>query len=389
MYFAGDEEIAALTRVVRDKSLFRYGIGKECATFERRYADYLGAGHFMLSASGSNALAAALMAVGIGPGDEVLVPTHTFMATVTSVLAAGAIPVLVDIDETLTLDPVALEAEIGPRTRAVIPVHMWGTSCDMSAIMAVAERHGLIVVEDACQGVGGSFNGKRFGTIGQAGAFSFNFYKNITAGEGGGVVTSDETIAEKVRCAIDPCNYLWNGKTDFQPFSANGARAGELMGAMLNVQLDRLDGFITAMRAERDELIRTCAGLHNLGLTVPRLNSPGGDCASSLIVSLPTGEAAKRFVEKVRGTVASNTGRHTYTYWEHILAGNGAAHPEMDPYRMAANQACRRTYVREKYQRTMDILDRSVLISMSPLHSRDEIAALKDSIVDAAKYAAL
>lgn len=387
MHFAGDEEIAALSRVVRDGALFRYGIGKECETFEKRYAANLGARHFMLAASGSNALAAALVAVGIGPGDEVLVPTHTFMATVTSVLAAGAIPILVDIDETLTMDPAAMEAAIGPRTRAVVPVHIWGTACDMGAIKSIADRHGLIIVEDACQGVGGNYNGQAFGTIGQAGVFSFNYYKNMTAGEGGGVVTNDDNIAEKVRCAIDPCNYLWNGKTDFQPFSANGARASELMGAMLNVQLDRLEGFISAMRVERNELLGACEGLHNLGLTVPRLNSATGDCAANLILALPTAEAARRFVSLGKGVVASNTGRHTFTYWEHILTGNGAAHPEMDPYRMSANRECRRTYERENYQRSLDILDRSVLITMSPSHSHDDIAALKDRIIAAAKHA--
>jgi dTDP-4-amino-4,6-dideoxygalactose transaminase len=127
----------------------------------------------------------------------VLIPAHTYMATATSVLAAGAIPVIVDIDETLTIDPEALEAAIGPRTRAVVPVHMWGTACAMERIMVIAARHKLIVIEDACQGVGGSYEGRKFGTIGDAGCFSFNYYKNMTAGEGGGVAVNDDTLAER------------------------------------------------------------------------------------------------------------------------------------------------------------------------------------------------
>ena len=165
MYVIGEEEIEAVTRVLRSKALFRYGIGNECDRFERRYAEYLGMKHFALAASGSNALAAAMAALGIGPGDEVIIPAHTYMATATSVLSVGAIPVIVDIDESLTLDPVALEKTIGPRTRAVVPVHMWGTACHMDAIMAVAKHHNLFVIEDACQGVGGGYKGRKFGGI--------------------------------------------------------------------------------------------------------------------------------------------------------------------------------------------------------------------------------
>ena len=165
MYIVGEEEIAAVTKVLRDGTLFRYGIGGECDRFEARYAEYLGVKHFAIAASGSNALAAAMVAVGLGPGDEVLIPAHTYMATATSVLAVGAIPVIVDIDESITISPKAIEAAIGPRTRAVVPVHMWGAAADMDAIMDIAARRNLIVVEDACQGVGGGYKGRKFGSI--------------------------------------------------------------------------------------------------------------------------------------------------------------------------------------------------------------------------------
>ncbi|HYM98390.1 MAG TPA: aminotransferase class I/II-fold pyridoxal phosphate-dependent enzyme, partial [Aestuariivirgaceae bacterium] len=191
MYIAGQDEIDAIARVIQGNALFRYGIGHECDRFETRYAKYLGVKHFALSASGSNALTAAMVAVGLGPGDEVLIPAHTYMATATSVLAAGAIPVIVDIDESITIDPKAIEAAIGPRTKAVVPVHMWGAACNMDRIMDIAERRRLIVIEDACQGVGGGYDGRKFGSIGHIGAFSFNYYKNMTCGEGGGVAVND------------------------------------------------------------------------------------------------------------------------------------------------------------------------------------------------------
>ena len=204
MYIIGQEEIDAVARIVRSKELFRYGVGHECERFETRYAAFLGAKHFSLAASGSYALTAAMIGLGIGPGDEVLVPAHTYMASATSVLAAGAIPVIVDIDESITIDPAAVEAAIGPRTRAVIAVHMWGTTCNMDAIMEIARRRKLLVIEDACQAVGGSYKGRKLGTIGDIGAFSFNYYKNMSCGEGGGVVTNDDAVVRRVNCAIDP-----------------------------------------------------------------------------------------------------------------------------------------------------------------------------------------
>ena len=140
MYKVGQAEIDAVSRVIRSGELFRYGVGHECDRFEQRYAAYLGVKHFALAASGSQALAAAMTAVGLGPGDEVIIPAHTYMATATSVLTAGAIPLIVDIDETVTIDPKAVEAAIGPRTRAVVAVHMWGAACDMEAIMDIARR---------------------------------------------------------------------------------------------------------------------------------------------------------------------------------------------------------------------------------------------------------
>ena len=324
MYIAGDEEIEAVAAAIRGKALFRYGVGNACDRFEARYAAYLGVKHFALAASGSNALAAAMTAVGLGPGDEVLIPAHTYMASATSVLAAGAIPVIVDIDETVTIDPRALEDAIGPRTKAVVPVHMWGAACAMDAIMEIAARRNLIVIEDACQGVGGGYEGRKFGSIGHIGAFSFNYYKNMTSGEGGGVAVNDERLAKRVRCAIDPCHFYWNGRDQTEmPFAGNGARASELMGAMLNVQLDRIDGMIQAMRAEKRKILRGTAQLGNIGLQPSPVNSPDHDCAPQVMYTLPSAEAAARFVKIFPSVIAGKTGRHTYTEWDQILLGAG------------------------------------------------------------------
>jgi dTDP-4-amino-4,6-dideoxygalactose transaminase len=388
MYKAGEEEIEAIARVIRSGALFRYGVGHECETFETRYADYLGVSHFALAASGSHALAAAMSAVGLGPGDEVIVPAHTYMASATSVLTVGAIPVIVDIDETITIDPHAIEAAIGPRTRAVAPVHMWGAACDMDAIMDIAERRGLLVIEDACQGVGGGYKGRKFGSIGHIGAFSFNYFKNMTCGEGGGVAVNDDAVAERVRCSIDPCHFYWQGRGDgVQPFSGNGARASELMGAMLNVQLDRIDGMVSAMRAEKKAILEATRSLGYLGLRATPMNSPDDDCATHVMYSLPSAGAASRFAELFPCVIVGKTGRHNYTEWDQVLMGAGAAHPAMNPFNMPANAECRKTYSKDMCARSLEILNRTILVPTHPDHSPEDVANVIHNLGAAARVA--
>ncbi len=386
MYIVGEEEIAAVTKVLRDGTLFRYGIGGECDRFEARYAEYLGVKHFALAASGSNALAAAMIAVGLGPGDEVLIPAHTYMATATSVLAVGAIPVIVDIDESITISPKAIEAMIGPRTRAVVPVHMWGAAADMDAIMDIAARRNLIVIEDACQGVGGGYKGKKFGAVGHIGAFSFNYYKNMTSGEGGGVAVNDEHIHKRVQGAIDPCHFYWSGRDqDEKPFAGNGARATEIMGAMLNAQLDRLDDMVGRMRAEKKRILAGTASLGNLGMKPAPMNSPDDDCATQVMYNLPSAEAAKRFTEIFPSVISGKTGRHTYTEWDQVLIGAGAAHPAMNPYLMPQNAECRKEYSKDMCAGSLEILNRTVMVATNPKHTDQDIENMIHDIGVAAR----
>jgi dTDP-4-amino-4,6-dideoxygalactose transaminase len=388
MYVIDQEEIDAVAAVLRAKALFRYGIGNQCDRFEARYANYLGVRHFALAASGSNALVAAMAALGLGPGDEVLIPAHTYMATATSVVSVGAIPVIVDIDDSLTLDPLALEDAIGPRTRAVVPVHMWGTACAMNEIMEVARRRGLLVIEDACQGVGGGYEGRKFGSIGDAGCFSFNYYKNMSSGEGGGVAINADDIAERVRCSIDPCHFYWQGRSDgVKPFVANGARATEITGALLNVQLDRLDGMVQAMRSERDAILARTQSLGNLGLNPARLNGRSEDCGTYVFYTLPSAEDAERFTSLFPSVVAGKTGRHNYTEWDQVLMGEGAAHPALNPFNMPENAECRRTYSRDMCTRSLEILNRTVLVPTHPLHGPSEIDDIVHNINMAAHVA--
>ena len=388
MYIVGDEEAEALARIIKDGKLFRYGVGGECDRFEERYAKFLGVKHFALTVSGTYGLSAAMIALGLGPGDEVLIPSHTYMATATSVLTTGAIPVIVDVDESVTIDPKAIEAAIGPRTKAVVPVHMWGAACNMNAIMEIAKRRNIWVIEDTCQGVGGSYEGKKLGSIGDIGCFSFNYYKNMTAGEGGGVCTNDDELARRARCAIDPCHYYWTGRDDTsKPFAGNGGRASELMGAMLNVQLDRIDGIIGAMRSEKKRILAGTKKLGNLGLVPSPMHSPEHDCSAHVMYLLPTADDAVRFVKVFPAVIAGKTGRHTYTEWDQVLMGMGAAHPAMNPYNHPDNAQCRKTYSKTMCQRSLDILNRTIMVPTHPNHTDREIEGIIHNIEVAAKVA--
>lgn len=388
MYIVGEEEVEAVSAVIREKKLFRYQIGDQCDRFEERYANYLEADHVGLTVSGSFALSAAMTALGLGPGDEVLIPAHTYMATATSVLTTGAIPVIVDIDESVTISPQAIEDAIGPRTKAVVVVHMWGAACDMDAIMKIAEKHGIWVIEDACQAVGGGYNGRKMGTIGHIGAFSFNFYKNMTCGEGGAFVTSDARLAERAKCAIDPCHFYWNGKASgLDPFSSNGARASELQGAMLNVQLDRIDDIVSKMRNEKSRILSGVSNFKNIRLQQSPVHSPDHDCAAHVMYLMPTAEQADRFVEVFPTVIAGKTGRHTYTEWDHVLKGAGAAHPAMNPYNHPDNAECRLTYSKDMCARSLDILYRTVMVPTNPDHDDQEVDAIIHNIGVAARVA--
>ena len=284
MYIVGQEEIDALTRVIQSGALFRYGVGSECDRFEARYAKYLGCKHFALAASGSNALAAAMIGVGLGPGDEVLIPAHTYMATATSVLAVGAIPVIVDIDETLTIDPAAVEAAIGPRTQAVVPVHMWGTACDMERDhgdrrAAQADRH-----RGRLPGRRRRLRGPQVRHHRSHRLLQLQLLQEHDGGRGRRRRRQRRRASPSARAA--PSTLVTStgtaATTPCKPFAGNGARASELMGAMLNVQLDRLDGMVAAMRAERKAILAGTASLDNLGLAAgadeqprPRLRHAG------------------------------------------------------------------------------------------------------------------
>ncbi len=383
MYRIGQKEVDAIAEVLCSGKVFRYGLGSACARFERRYAKYLGVKHVLMTSSGTTALTAALVGQRIGPGDEVLVPACTYIASAIAVVAAGAIPVIVDIDESITLDPDAVEAAIGPKTRALMPVHMWGLVCDMDRLMAIAEKHDLLVIEDACQCVGGGYKGRKVGSIGHAAGFSFNYYKNMTTGEGGACVTNDDQAVARMGCMTDTCKFYWTDReSDESLFVSNGARASEIEGAVLNAQLDRLEPMIRKMRKQKIRILRET---EETGLVPIKANSLEDECGTHVGFLLPTAEHALEFQRIFGCTIAGKTGRHVYTEWDPIFAHRGAHHPALNPFLLKENAECRMTYTKDMCAASLDILDRTLLIGTHPDRTRDDVTRQIRSLRNAAE----
>lgn len=235
----------------------QFVLGPAVAAFEEDFAAFCRTSHAIGVNSGTSALHLALLAAGVGPGDEVITVPFTFVATIASVEYSGAKPVLVDVEpEYWTMDPGKIESAITPRTKAIIPVHLYGQAADMDPILAIAKKHGLVVIEDACQAHGAEYKGRRCGSLGQLGCFSFYPGKNLGAyGEGGAVVTSDTTLAERIRLLRS-----WGEETRYEhKFRGFNYRMDGVQGAVLGVKLKHLDAWTEARRLRAHEYSRQLA----------------------------------------------------------------------------------------------------------------------------------
>lgn len=386
MYRIGKEEKEAVARVIDSRELFKVNAGplQETANFEKELRAKFDINHALLMTSGKAALMSALIGMGIGPGDEVIVPAYTYMATAVSVVSVGAMPVIAEVDETLMIDPVDVEKKITDRTKAIIPVHMMGYPCNMEAIMNVAKKHNLKVLEDACQADGGSFKGQRLGTFGNAGALSFNYYKIISAGEGGALLTNEKEIFEKALIFHDSSAvaYFGDQMTGFEaePFCGFEFRTNEVTAAIMRVQLTRLDGILADLRKNKKLLIERLANDFKF---IP-LNDADGDCSTTLTVVFNNTEEAKAFVEKAPDTVIPGfTGKHVYNGWGPIMNKRGAAHPLMNPFNMAANRVP--DYRPDMCQKSLDILTKCAHININPDWTIEEIDARANELIAALK----
>ena len=386
MFRMGKEEAEAASRIIMSKSLFRIGSEyNEVENFERELKEKVGVRHCITVANGTGALAAALAALGVGPGDEVIVPAYTFIATPVAVLSVGAIPVVADINETLTLDMDDVERKLSEHTKAVIPVHIGGFPCDMDKLTDLAKKHGFFIVEDACQADGGSYKGRRLGGIGDCGAFSFNYYKIIAAGEGGAMVTNDLKTYERAIIYTDCGANFWPYKQPItEPFfSGTTMRVSEVTGAILRVQLRRLDGILADLRRVKKTIMDAVSDIP--GIKCNPSNDIEGDCGLILPFLFDNITTAEKF-ERLTGTGRPiNTDKHVYINWAPMIEKRGAHVDAMNPYLNGLNKGLQMDIQKDSCPVTLDILSRTVYFYMNCDWDESEINARVETVRNAAK----
>jgi dTDP-4-amino-4,6-dideoxygalactose transaminase len=329
MELIGREELEEALEVLQSGFLFRYGvsIGKELDPrfkakvfkLEEEVARLAGVNHAVAVNSGTSALLTGLAAIEVGPGDEVIVPGYTFVASYSSVVYSRAVPVLAEIDRTFNLDPEDVAAKITPRTKAIMPVHMAGNPARMDELKAVAEKHGLKIIEDCAQAFGASYKGRFCGSIGDVGAFSFNAYKTLTCGDGGMVITDDRRLYERAFAFHDQGHSPLRGGVEVgkRPFIGLDFRMTEIQGAIMLAQLKKLDYLLNTLRRNKARYKALIGDLP--GLEFRHITDPAGECATMLTVILPTPQIAEKIAEELGTKVISEAGWHVYNNMEHIL----------------------------------------------------------------------
>jgi len=325
MELIGEEEKKELLEVLDAGYLFRYGSPDNPAfkakvyRLEQEVARLVGVKYAVAVNSGTSALHVALSGLGVGPGDEVIVPGYTFIACMSSVIYTRAIPILAEVDRTLNLDPADVRRKITPRTKAIMAVHMLGNPARLDELKAIADEKHLLLLEDCAQAFGASYRGRAVGSIGYAGTYSFNIFKTITAGDGGMVVTDDESFYRRFFGFHDQGHSpLRTGvEVGKRPFFGLDYRMTEVAAAILLAQLRKLDGLTAHMRANKKHFKAAIADLP--GLEFREITDPDGECATLLTVFLPSEEIARQVARELGTKVIADSGWHVYANMEQIL----------------------------------------------------------------------
>jgi dTDP-4-amino-4,6-dideoxygalactose transaminase len=322
----GEEEIAEVMQVLKARALSRYGseddpnFGAKVRKVEQEIAALAGVRYGLgLHGGGSSGLFVTLLGIGVGPGDEVIVPGFTFVASISAIVYARGIPVLAEVDDSFNLDPADVEARITPRTRAILVVHMLGAPARLDELKDIADRHGIALIEDCAQAFGASYQGQGVGGIGAAGIYSFNEYKTITCGDGGMIVTDDEELYKRF-FAIHDQGHAPNrlgSKYAERPFLGLNFRMTELSGAVLLAQVRKLDLIRDHLRENKAIVKSTIAGLPGLGFRT--IVDPEGDLATHLVVTFPTPEIAKAVADELGSITLAASGWHVYANMEHLM----------------------------------------------------------------------
>jgi len=391
----GKEEIKEVMDVLETGILMRYGFDKErkgiykVREFEHEFARYCGASYALGVTSGSAALKVALTALDVGPGDEVLVPAFTFLATYEAVLEVGAIPVMVDIDDTLNLDPQEIEKKKTPSTKAVIPVHMCGSAANIDQIVALARKNNLLVLEDNAQGCGASFKGKKLGSFGDMGIFSFDYVKTVTTGEGGMVITDKLDLYHRAEWYHDhghDHNPQVSRALEGRTILGFNYRMNELQGALGLAQLRKLDYIIAEQQKNKKVIKDALTQIKGVGFR--QLPDPQGDSATFLAFNLPEENAAQKFqnllaAEGVDTVCYKRNLWHYVPNWEHFLA-RSTANSKKYPFTSPANKR-QVEYTRESIPHAENILGRTLVLGISVKMSPEKLDQITKGIKRAAQ----
>ncbi len=387
-----DKERKELNDVLDNGILMRYGFdgarkghwkSKEleaaiCGTFGSKYAQ--------LTSSGTSALTTVMSALGIGYGDEIITPSFTFVASFEAVLSVGAVPILVDVDDTLTMNPEAVEKAITSKTKAVMPVHMCGSMADIDALKSICKKHNLILLEDACQSIGATYKGKHVGTIGDAGTFSFDFVKTMTCGEGGVVMTNNEEIYIKCDGYTDHGHDHKGADrgADLHPFIGYNYRISELHAAVGLAQVKRLPEFLAIQKKNHGLLKNILSQVPEISFR--RIPDPTGDSCTFISWFLPTEEITRSVVAemKAQGILAGNfywydNNWHYIRKWDHLKNAItlNALHPELKARVM--EQA------NKDFSASDAIMGRCISTSISLLWTEEQIKEKGEKMVNVVK----
>jgi 8-amino-3,8-dideoxy-alpha-D-manno-octulosonate transaminase len=367
-------EINAVLKVLKSQSLFRYYGPKFLSItskFEETLAKYIGVKHALAVSSGTAALHCALTAIGIKPGDEVIIPAYAWVACPSTVVLCGGKPVVANINKTLTLDPKDVEAKITSKTKAIMAVHMRGMACDMDEIMEIAEKHNLIVIEDCAQADGGNYKGKKLGSMGNIGTFSFQLLKIITAGEGGAVVTNNKELYEKSVMFHDSGAIYRPQKFTIEPIAGTNYRITELQSAILLQQLKKIDKLIDKMRKNQEKIKKGISDIKDIEFReAPSQDADTGVC---LVFYLPNAEKAREFDKALRTEniytssggypspiyVPERNDGHVCIHWKHLLGSD---------------------FDETKYSESLELLGRAIHLDVSPLLSNKDIESIINGI---------
>ena len=381
----GDLEKKEVMEVLDNKYLFRYygpeGVESKVRRFENEFKAKMGAKYCLATSSCTGALISALTACGIGPGDEVIVTGYTFFASCAAIVAVKAIPVIAEVDETLTIDPEDILKKITPATKGLVIVHMRGVPCELDVIMKIAKEHNLKVVEDCAQACGATYHGQYVGTFGDCGCFSFQYHKTITAGEGGAILTNDARLYDRC-CSYHDTAACWRPdrfaeqRYEGELFCGSNFRMSELAGAVMCAQLTRLDDLNGRMRSHLKRIKEQIKDTP--GIKVRPCHDPEGDTGICLMFYLDDKEKVGPFVDALKAEGVSAGGIfnagipdwHIYAHWKHVIQEKTPTDVKC-PWDCPYHKEAPVQYAADMNPKTLDYLGRVVHLDI-PAQMTDE-----------------